>query len=66
MSNNPIAVLPLTNFGGIAINEINNDFVIYSWYEDKPRRAKIYYTLGGRAYILIRRMRFHLDEFMRC
>lgn len=66
MSNKHIAVMTLTNWGGVAINDINSERVIYQWYNFPECKAKIYYTAKGRPYFNICGRRFHLDQFVRC
>lgn len=63
----PQGYLTISNIGGVTI-EINNtgEAVRYQWLNNKPSRwCQIRYTLSGRAYFLIKGIRYHLDKFTR-
>jgi len=68
----PIAVLPLNNFGGIEIIDVEygiNDYVITAVNNAGKRccfgRHKIDATAVGRDYFRFGNSRYYIDEFMR-
>lgn len=68
----PIATLGTSNFGGIAIYDIEYDIddkVKFRWEfgddNQKMNTAKIKSTKSGRQYFMSRGNRYYLDEFMR-
>lgn len=69
----PVAVFPLSNFGGLAIldhfYEYGEDYFITAWdfgtgYQ-KIRRNRVQYTPSGRPFLRKESYRFYLDEIMR-
>lgn len=68
----PIGVYCLSNFGGLAVMEIENCFhdyaIVCDCYGDGYKnitRNKIYYNNGGSPYFLRNNKRWYLDDFMR-
>ena len=62
----PIAVLTLSNWGGIAILEINerDEEVTYKWYDDEPATTKYYFD-EEEAYFIVGETQYYFNEFMR-
>lgn len=66
----PIAVYPITNFGGLAILDIDHidDCVIAAWdFGDgyiNIHQHKVYYSASGRDYIVKGKRRYYMDEFL--
>lgn len=65
-----IAVKGMTNFGGMAIYDIDGDYVKWGYEfgnkKEKIHTSKIYYTVSsGRPYFKVNGRREYLDEFMR-
>lgn len=62
----PIATLCLSNFGGIAIFEINDyeNIVTYQWYNEKPETVCYYYD-EGEAYFVVGDTNYYFNQFMR-
>ena len=72
-SRRPLAVLPLSNFGGIAvldvINECGGTVIVAAWnfgrgYEN-TRRHTVKETTSGRSFIRKGNRRFYLDQMVR-
>ena len=69
----PVGVMPLTNFGGLAIMEIENGIDDYVWVTDNYgdgykniTRNKIRYNTKGEPYFIRNGHTWYLNEFMRC
>lgn len=68
MENKVKATYALSNVACIRITDIEHgvdDRVCYLDMQDKPHKAKIYYTSGGRAYFMYGSMRIYLDNCIR-
>lgn len=72
-SRRPLAVLPLSNFGGLAIldilSECGDSIIIAAWnfgrgYEN-TRRHTVKETTSGRSFIRKGNRRFYLDQMQR-
>ena len=72
-SRRPLAVLPLSNFGGLAIldiiNECGDTVIVAAWnfgrgYEN-TRRYTVKETTSGRSFIRKGNRRFYLDQMLR-
>ena len=72
-SRRPLAVLPLSNFGGLAvldiINECGDTVIVAAWnfgrgYEN-TRRHTVKETTSGRSFIRKGNHRFYLDQMVR-
>lgn len=70
--NKPIAVLGLSNFGGIAILDINerDEEVTIQWYEDEPEIVHYDYEYNEdedetEAFFLIGDTKYYFSDFMR-
>lgn len=68
----PIAVYPLSNFGGLAIMDIENRFDIYVYVVDNYgdgyknlTKNKVYYNEHGKMYFVRYGKRYYLDNFMK-
>ena len=63
----PIAVLGLSNWGGIAIFDINDyeQTVKFKWYDDEIETTHYYYNDEGEAYFLVGETQYYFNEFMR-
>lgn len=61
--NKPIAVLPLCNFGGIEMIELNDEQAVVK-IGDKISKLKIHYSSKG-SYINLFNRRTYLSEFIR-
>lgn len=59
-----IASYPLTNVAGIAIYEVNEDYVIAGLNNDKPRRYKVYGNTKG-FFFNWGRIRIYLHECLK-
>ena len=69
----PIAVCPLTNWGGVCIMEIQNDledYVVsaenYGEGYKNVSRSKIRTTTKGEAYFMRQGKRWHIRDFQSC
>ena len=67
----PIAVLTLSNWGGIAILEINehDEELTYQWYDNAPEKVQYYYEYDKEsdeteAFFLIGETKYYFNEFM--
>ena len=66
----PVGVYVLSNFGGLAVLDIQDDetaVCAWHWGEgyQKIRRHRIHMTYTGRAYIRKAGRRFYLDQIMK-
>ena len=63
---NPIAVLALSNWGGITILEIDDytETVSFQWYDDEPETTYYYYD-EDEAFFLVGDTKYYFNEFMR-
>ena len=64
----PCGVYGLSNFGGLAIYDINDKAVSGFVFGDGVkhiRTTQIYYTLSGRAYIIRYGVRYYFDNIVR-
>lgn len=64
----PCGVYAISNFGGLAIYDINDKAVSGFDFGDGVkhiRTTQIYYTLSGRAYIIRYGMRYYFDNIVR-
>lgn len=68
----PIGVLPLTNFGGVAIMKIEHgieDYIVstenYGEGYIRPSKSKVRYNRKGEPYFMRYGRRYYLKEFMR-
>ena len=65
----PIGVMCLSNWGGLAIYEINNDTCVsgFDFGEGVQgiRETSIHYSMSGRPYIIRYQKPYYLDEIMR-
>ena len=64
-----IALLPLNNWGGFEITDVNETCVEIAINNGERRkqagRHKLYSTAAGEFYFLFRGHRYYLDEFQR-
>ena len=71
MTENIIAVYPLSNWGGVEIMEIENginDLVVWRYNfgsAGKAHKTKVDYTTAGRAFFRTKHFRVYLDQCMR-
>lgn len=65
----PVGVLPLSNWGGLEILNINCEDCIacFNWGHGREliRKHNLIYTASGRVYIRKMGKRYYLDEIMR-
>ena len=67
----PIAVYPMSNWGGIEILDVINgidDYVVWRYNYDSPdklHKAKVLINTSGHQYIRINESSVKLDNFMR-
>ena len=65
----PKGVMCLSNWGGLAIYEINSDTCVSGFDFGKGvkgiRETSIHYTISGRAYIIRYQKAYYFDEIMR-
>ena len=66
----PIGVLAVSNFGGLVILDLNDEFAVSAWdfgagYQ-QIHRNKICYSKAGRPYINKGHTRYFLDQIARC
>lgn len=69
--NKPIAVLCLSNWGGIAIIDINDhdETVTYQWYDNEPQTVQYDYeydedTDEFETFFMIHDNKYYFHEFM--
>lgn len=64
-----IAVLPLTNWGGLEITDLNEACVEIAVNNGETRkqagRHKLYESAKGEPYFILHGNRYYLDEFQR-
>lgn len=55
----------LSNFGGVGVIEMENDYMIIQYYDDDPETVEIEYDEDGDAFIMVGELKLLLDECMR-
>lgn len=58
-----IAVYGISNWGGISIYDISDDYITAQWFNDTPRCYKLYHNTKGTYFNLCGRV--YLDECLR-
>ncbi len=61
----PIGVKCTSNFGGIAIKELTDDYVIFEGELGDLHTSKVYYNVKGESYFKYYGRREYFNEYMR-
>lgn len=66
MNNDIIGMWGLSNWGGVAVLELNYPIMLVQYYEDEPMQVNIEYDeYYGKLYIMVHDIKLYIDDCMR-
>lgn len=65
MNNEVIGIWTLSNHGGVAVYEMDDESMTIKYYDDEPETVEIEWDDEGEAYIQVGEITLYLNECMR-